>query len=171
MESITFDDIKAATQQWVQHNSNRVPNPHNIDSLERNVIAGVITQVDDLHISDFVDNEVGDDGSVDRDGAVDIVNHFVDMVATIPVSFDEGVEPPVTTDQAEILAVYAENIDEVENSLQDHTGGVSTHVSIKDALESGVMAWYNDKTRESLESFARDVVPGAVDEVVGELYA
>ena len=70
--SVHIEDIAVAARDWVNHNRGRINNPHNLDGLVFNIVVATHRVTDDvIDPSNFVNDEVNEDGTVERDNAVD----------------------------------------------------------------------------------------------------
>lgn len=168
--SVHIEDITVATRDWVNRNRGRINNPHNLDGLVFNIVVAAHRVADDvIDPTSFVNGEVNEDGTVERDNAVDVLETYVDVMAGLEVTFDGDVEPAVAADPDDYVNLFRDNVDEFEKALADQ-GGLSSCVGLQDAIETAGLAWMNEKTHESLTDFVENVLPDIVDDLDDELY-
>ena len=168
--SVHIEDITVATRDWVNRNRGRINNPHNLDGLVFNIVVATHRVADDvIDPTSFVNGEVNEDGTVERDNAVDVLETYVDAMAGLEVTFDGDVEPAVAAHPDDYVNLFRDNVDEFEKTLADH-GGLSSCAGLQDAIETAGLAWMNEKTHESLTNFVENILPDIVDDLDDELY-
>ena len=168
--SVHIEDITVATRDWVNRNRGRINNPHNLDGLVFNIVVAAHRVADDvIDPTSFVNGEVNEDGTVERDNAVDVLETYVDAMAGLEVTFDGDVEPAVAAHPDDYVNLFRDNVDEFEKTLADH-GGLSSCAGLQDAIETAGLAWMNEKTHESLTNFVEKMLPDIVDDLDDELY-
>lgn len=168
--SVHIEDIAVAARDWVNSNRGRINNPHNLDGLVFNIVIAAHRVADDvIDPMSFVNGEVNEDGTVERDNAVDVLEEYVGAMAGLEVTFDGDVEPVVAANPDDYVNLFRDNVDEFEKALADH-GGLSGCSGLQDAIETAGLAWMNEKTHESLTDFVENVLPDIVDDLDDELY-
>ena len=105
--SVHIEDIAVAARDWVNHNRGRINNPHNLDGLVNNIVVAAYRVTDDvIDPSNFVNDEVNEDGTVDRDNATDVLETYIEAMAGLEVTFDGDVEPAVAADPNDYVNLF-----------------------------------------------------------------